>query len=139
MKKTAINLDSLPSPEAAFNRALELDLGKFKLLIISGTASVGPKRQTMYRGNFNAQCRQAYKNIKDLLTNRGFKISDVVKWTVYLKDIYKNYSRFNRARDDFFQENNISRNKMGASTCVEAKLCRKDLLVEIEAMALREK
>lgn len=139
MKKTAINLDSLPAPQASFNRAVEVDLGKFKLLIVSGTASVGPKRQTMYSGNFQAQTRQTYKNIKDILTSRNFKIKDVVKWKIYLKNINKYYQRFNRIRNNFFKENRVSRIDMGASACVEAKLCRKDLLVEIEATALREK
>lgn len=139
MKKTAINLDSLPCPESSFNRAVEVDIGKFKLLFISGTASVGPKRQTMYPKNFAAQARHTYKNIKDILTSRGFKIEDVVKWKIYLKDMDKYYQKFNRVRDTFFKENRVSRIDMGASACVEAKLCRKDLLVEIEATALKEK
>lgn len=139
MKKTAINLDFLPAPQASFNRAIEIGLGRFKLLFISGTASVGAKRQTMYRGNFQAQTRHTYKNIKDILDSRGLKIKDVVSWRVYLKDIGKYYRVFNRIRDSFFKENKVSRMNMGSSTCVEAKLCRKDLLVEIEAMALKEK
>lgn len=138
MKKTAINLDSLPAPEASFNRAVEINFGKFKLLIISGTASVGPRRQTMYKRNFEAQARHTYKNIKDILISRGFKIRDVVKWKVYLKDIKKYYKRFNKVRDGFFKENRVSRKDVGASACVQAKLCREDLLVEIEATALKQ-
>lgn len=138
MKKNAINLDSLPVPEASFNRALEIDFGKYKLLIISGTSSVGSKCETMYKGNFEAQARHTYKNIKDILTARGFKVSDVFKWKVYLKDIDKYYAPFNKIRDVFFKENKILRKDMGASVCVEARLCRKDLLIEIEAMAIKE-
>lgn len=139
MKKIAINLDFLPEPRASFNRAVGIDFGKYQLLIISGTASVGPKRETMYPGNFESQAKHTYKNIKDILTSRGFKVRDVIKWKIYLKDINKYYERFNKARDTFFKENGVLRKDIGASTCVEAKLCRKDLLVEIEAMALIEK
>lgn len=139
MKKTAINLNSLPAPQTSFNRALEIDFGKYKLLIISGTASVGSKCQTMYKGNFEAQARHTYKNIKDILTARGFKVSDVIKWKIYLKDIDKYYARFNKVRDNFFKENRVLRKDMGASVCVQAELCRKDLLVEIEVIALKEK
>ncbi|MDP1854386.1 MAG: Rid family hydrolase [Candidatus Omnitrophota bacterium] len=139
MKKTAINLKSLPAPQASFNRALEIDFGKYKLLIISGTASVGASRQTMYAGNFEAQARHTYKNIKDMLAGRKFEVSDVIKWKVYLKDIKRHYARFNKARDKFFKENKVSRKDMGASVCVQADLCRKDLFVEIEAVALKEK
>lgn len=139
MEKTIINLKSLPSPQASFNRALEINLGKYKLLIISGTASVGASRQTMYAGNFEAQVRHTYKNIKDILTARNFKVSNVIKWKIYLKNIKKHYGSFNKARDNFFKENKVSRKDMGASTCIQAKLCRNDLLVEVEAMALKEK
>ncbi len=139
MKKTAINLSSLPAPAASFNRALELDFGGHKLLIISGTASVGPKCRTMHKGKFDLQARQAYKNIKDILINRGLKVKDVVKWTIYLKNIDKDYALFNKVRDQFFKENKAARKDMGASVCVQAKLCRKDLLVEIEATALTKK
>lgn len=139
MRKTAINLDSLPAPEVSFNRALEIKFGKFKLLIIAGTASVGPRRQTMYPKDFERQAKHTYKNIKDILTSRGFGVKDVIKWRIYLKDINKYYKKFNKARDSFFKENKVSREEMGASTCIQAKLCREDLLVEIEATALREK
>lgn len=139
IKKTAVNLDSLPFPQASFNRAVEVALGGIRLLFISGTASVGPRRQTMSAGNFEAQARQTYKNIKDILKSRKLKVQDVVKWKIYLKDIDKYYERFNRIRDNFFKENRVTRRDMGASACVEAKLCRKDLLVEIEAIALKEK
>ncbi len=139
MEKTAINLKSLPAPQASFNRAIEIDFGKYKLLIISGTSSVGSKRQTMYKGNFEAQSRHTYKNIKDILVSRGFKVRDVIKWKIYLKDIKRHYARFNKVRNNFFKENKVLRKDMGASVCVQAELCRKDLLVEIEAMALKKK
>lgn len=138
MEKTVINLESLPAPKASFNRAVEINFGKYKLLIISGTASVGPRHQTMYPNDFMAQAKHTYKNIKDILTNRGFKVRDVIKWTIYLKDIKKHYNQFNKARDDFFRENRVFRADVGASTCVQAALCRKDLLVEIEAIAFKE-
>lgn len=57
---------------------------------------------------------------------------------VYLKNIDKHYSCFNKVRDEFFKENDIAREHSGASTCVEARLCRDNLLIEIEAVALKE-
>jgi len=137
MKKTAVNLISLPSPKAGFNRAVLVEFGSYSFLIISGTASVGPRRQTMHKGDFLRQAKQTYKNIKNILASRGFKVADVIKWKIYLKDIKKHYSLFNKARDDFFRQNKVSRKDMGASVCVQAELCRDDLLVEIEAVAFR--
>ncbi len=42
-------------------------------------------------------------------------------------------------RNEFFKENGIERKEMAPSTCVEAKLCREDLSIEIEAIAIKEK
>ena len=91
----------------------------------------------MHPNNFKAQVEQAYDNIFRLLLIRGFKIEDVIKWRVYLRDIRKHYREFNLYRNDFFRKHSIKRHHFGASVCVEAKLCRKELLVEIEAEALK--
>jgi len=92
----------------------------------------------MHPGDCEAQARYTYKNIKDILSSKGFGIRDVVKWTIFLRDISAQYETFNKIRDEFFRENNVGRKEMAASTCVEAKLCREDLTVEIEAVAVRE-
>jgi len=138
MKKTALNFDFLPRPEASFNRAYELDFGTYRVLIISGTASVGPNCETMFPHDFEAQVDQTYHNVKSILDERGFAVTDIVKWKIYLRDINKNYCAFNKRRDAFFTAQNMSRDEVGASVCVEAWLCRDDLFVEIEAIAVRE-
>ncbi len=138
IKKTPFNIDTLPAPEAGFPRGMELKTGNMRILIISGTSSVGPKCETMYPGDFEAQARHTLKNIKDLLSSRGFEVRDVIRWRIYLSDIAKYYDRFNKIRDEYFLNNGITRENMAASSCVEAKICREDLTVEIEADALRE-
>jgi len=138
MKKTSINPDFLPMSEAAFNRATEVDFGTYRWLSISGTASVGPERQTLYPDDFRSQVKQTYRNIVGILEERAYSVKDVIKWRVYLKDIYSHYDQFNVCRDSFFNEHNISREEVGSSVCVEAKLCREDLLVEIEAEAVKQ-
>ena len=137
MKKTPFNIDSLPAPEASFSRGLELDLGGYRLIFISGTASVGPQTQTMYPRDFEKQVRHTYKNIADLLASRNATISNIVKWTVFLRDM-ANYDEYCRLREEILAEHGVGRADYAASTCVEAHLCREDLQVEIEAMALIE-
>lgn len=137
MQREGINPDFLSVPEASFNRAHEVRLKDYTLLFISGTASVDPWRQTMYPGDFRAQVEHIYSNIFRILQSRGFELKDVIKWRVYLKDIKKFYAEFNICRDEFFRKHSIARNEFGASVCVEAKLCRDELLVEIEADALK--
>jgi 2-iminobutanoate/2-iminopropanoate deaminase len=135
MKKTPFNIDSLPAPRASFSRGLELEIAGHKLIFISGTASVGPKTQTMHRGDLEKQVRHTYRNIERLLASRGAKFRHVVRWTCYLRDM-ANYEEFCRLREDVFRRHGLQRKDYPASTCVEARLCREDLMVEIEAMAV---
>lgn len=118
---------------SSFSRGMRIDLGNFVLLIISGTASVDQNGQTVHVNDFDAQCERTFGNIAGLLTSEGASWKDIVKTTCYLSDM-KNYDRFNRARNRFFAQNRLE--FPPASTCVEAKLCRPDLLVEIEALAI---
>jgi enamine deaminase RidA (YjgF/YER057c/UK114 family) len=139
MKKRTINPSFLPSPKAAFNRACEIEIAGFKWLSISGTASVGPEKETLFENDFERQVEQTYENIKGILSENGYMITDIIKWRVYLKDMTTYYDEFNRCRDRFFKDNGIDREGVGASVCVQATLCREELLVEIEAEAIKEK
>lgn len=136
MKKKSINIPTLPAPDASFSRAMKLTLGNADLLFISGTSSVGQNKETMYPGDFEKQARHTYENIETILKSEGMSFSDVVKWTVFLKDM-KYYDRFEKVRAAVFAEKGLKKEHFPASTAVQAELCRKDLLIEMEAIAVR--
>ena len=135
MKKTPFNIDSLPAPKASFSRGLELEIAGFKVIFISGTSAVGPRTETVHKGDFEGQVRHTYKNIENLLAARGATFSHVVRWRCYLRDM-ANYEEFCRLREEIFREHGVERQDYPASTCVEARLCREDLQVEIECLAV---
>jgi enamine deaminase RidA (YjgF/YER057c/UK114 family) len=58
----------------------------------------------------------------------------VVRTTCYLRDIERDYAAFNEERTAFYQERELD--PLPASTGVQAILCRPELLVEIEAIAM---
>jgi enamine deaminase RidA (YjgF/YER057c/UK114 family) len=58
----------------------------------------------------------------------------VVRTTNYLRDIERDYEAFNEERTAFFAEQQLD--PLPASTGIQAILCRPDLLVEIEAIAM---
>lgn len=122
---------------SAFARGLKLELGNYKLLIISGTASVDDEGETLYKGDFRAQCWRTYRNISNLLEAEGGSWKDIVKTTCYLRDIERDYDDFNDVRNAFFEWNNLD--PLPASVGIQARLCREDLLVEIEAVAMLKK
>jgi len=121
---------------SSFSRGLRLDIKGTTILLISGTASVGDHGETLFPGDFRAQCWRTYENITALLESEGATWKDVVRTTCYLRDIERDYAAFNEIRTQFYKEQGL--NPLPASTGIQAILCRPDLLVEIEAMAVFE-
>jgi enamine deaminase RidA (YjgF/YER057c/UK114 family) len=119
---------------SSFSRGLRLDIKGITILLISGTASVDEYGRTIHVGDFRAQTWRTYQNITKLLEAEGATWKDVVRTTCYLRDIERDYEAFNEIRTQFFQEQGL--NPLPASTGIQAILCRPDLLVEMEAMAI---
>jgi 2-iminobutanoate/2-iminopropanoate deaminase len=122
-----------PRP-SSFSRALRIDVNGLAIVLISGTASVDEYGQTVHVGDFRAQIRRTYRNITDLLASAGATWKDVVRTTCYLRDIERDYAAFNEERTKFYAEQELD--PLPASTGIQAILCRPDLLVEIEAIAM---
>src|SRR5271157_5195920 len=122
-----------PKP-SSFSRALRLDIKGIAILLISGTASVDESGRTVHAGDFRAQAWRTYQNITHLLEAEGATWKDVIRTTCYLRDIERDYEAFNEIRTQFFKEQGLD--PLPASTGIQAILCRPDLLVEMEAMAI---
>jgi len=136
-KKAIVNarvLNEAPDYGSAFSRGLRIEIGNVVILLISGTASIDEHGNTVHAGDFRAQQRRTYANISGLLAAEGATWNDVVRTTCYLRDIERDYAAFNDERTNFFREQGLD--PLPASTGIQAILCRPDLLVEIEAIAM---
>ena len=118
----------------SFSRGIRFDLADKTLLLISGTASVDEAGRTAHAGDFRAQLWRTYRNITALLEAEGATWHDIVRTTCYLRDIECDYRDFNEIRTMFFEW--LGLDPLPASTGIQARLCREDLLVEIEAIAV---
>lgn len=121
---------------SSFSRGLRLDIKGVTILLISGTASVDEYGRTIHLGDFRAQTLRTYQNITKLLEAEGATWKDIIRTTCYLRDIERDYDTFNQVRTQFFKEQGLD--PLPASTGIQAILCRPDLLIEIEAMAIFE-
>ena len=119
---------------SSFSRGLRIDLDNLVILLISGTASIDEQGVSVHVGDFDAQLRRTYHNITGLLAAEGATWKDVVRTTCYLRDIERDYEAFNKGRTAFFGEQGLD--PLPASTGIQAILCRPELLVEIEAIAM---
>jgi enamine deaminase RidA (YjgF/YER057c/UK114 family) len=119
---------------SSFSRGLRIPLGTVDLLLISGTASIDEAGVSVHVGNFRAQLWRTYRNITRLLESEGATWHDIVRTSCYLRDIERDYRDFNEVRTAFFTW--LGLDPLPASTGIQARLCREELLVEIEAIAV---
>ncbi|HZC24141.1 MAG TPA: Rid family hydrolase [Candidatus Binatia bacterium] len=119
---------------SAFSRGMRIDLNGVTILLISGTASIDEHGHTVHVGDFRAQLRRTFENISKLLAAEGATWHDIVRTTCYLRDIERDYQAFNEERTTFYKLQGLD--PLPASTGIQAILCRPDLLIEIEAIAM---
>ena len=119
---------------SSFSRGMRIDIGNVVILLISGTASIDEQGVSIHIGDFRAQLRRTYQNIGALLAAEGATWKDIVRTTCYLRDIERDYEAFNEERTAFFKQQGLD--PLPASTGIQAILCRPELLVEIEAIAM---
>jgi 2-iminobutanoate/2-iminopropanoate deaminase len=122
------------SKPCAYSRGMRIDLDGLTILFISGTFSSDEHGNTVHVGDFRGQMRRTLENITGLLASEGCTWHDVVRTTCYLRDMDRDYEAFNEVRTAFYKELNLD--PLPASTGIEAKLCRPDLLIDIEAIAM---
>ena len=81
-------------------------------------------------GNPAAQARRAFENLKDVLTEAGATLDDIVMETEYVVDM-DHYKEIARVRSEYFPHNRP------AATLVEVRrLFKPELLFEVQAIAV---
>ena len=99
------------------------------MLFISGQGPFNPKTMEIVDGDVKAQTSQVLKNIDAILKEAGADFSNVVKTTVFLKDM-EDFSEINEVYVEYFGEHKPAR------SCVEVARLPKDIKVEIELIVV---
>ena len=115
---------------SAFSRGMVIDHEGYRTVYVSGTASINEKGESTYIGNAEIQTIDTLMNIGALLEDQGGSLSDVKSGVVYCKtaETYEAYKRSLR----------LLRIPEMPLVCVEADVCRHELLIEIELVAVIE-
>ena len=124
MEKEVIISKKAPAAIGPYSPALKVG----NLIFASGQISINPKTGEMIEGDIEAKTRMALENLKAVLEPYSIDIENVVKTTVFLKDM-NNFSRINKIYGEYFKE------KFPARSCVEVSRLPKDAEIEIEAIA----
>lgn len=102
------------------------------LLFLSGQLPICPEKGDIVATDIEGQTRQSLENVKAILASEGCTMDDVVKTTVFLKDI-ADFGKMNGVYAEFFSEGNYP-----ARSAFQVAALPKDALVEIEIVALKE-
>ncbi len=125
MGKRVIQTEKAPKAIGPYSQAIQA--GNF--LFLSGQIPIDPKTGESVKGDIRQQTRQVLENIKGVLESQKLGMEDVIKVTIFLKDI-GNFNQVNEVYAAYFPSSPPAR-----STVEVAKLPR-DAGIEIEAIAL---
>jgi 2-iminobutanoate/2-iminopropanoate deaminase len=99
---------------------------------VSGQGPLDPKIKKTVGLDIESQTKQTVENIKTILTAAGMTLSNVVKVSVFLKDM-NDFKKMNEIYSSYFQ------NDPPARTTVQAQLPLSDWLIEIDVIAFLSK
>ncbi|HDN75527.1 MAG: deaminase [Thermoprotei archaeon] len=114
-----------PKPIGPYSQAVKAG----NLLFISGQIPIDPRTGELVKGDFKDKVRRVLENIKEILREAGADLSDVVKVTVYLRDIRK-FNEFNEVYSSYFTK------EPPARVVVEVSNLPKGADLEVEAIAI---
>lgn len=125
-KKIIINSKKIPPAIGPYSPAVKVG----KILFTSGQLPIDPETGNIVRGDVQKQTKQILENLKILVELYSFTLENIVKTTVFLKDM-SDFTKFNQVYAEYFGE------KFPARSCVEVACLPKNAAIEIEAIAMK--
>lgn len=127
MHKTIIKTDKAPKAIGPYSQAVKI--GNF--IFLSGQIPIDPKTGELVNGDIKAQFELVIENIKNILSEAGASLHDIVKATLFLKDI-KEFSEINTIYGRYFDS------EPPARSTVEVSNLPKGAKFELEVIAYKE-
>lgn len=126
MGKKIVATYNAPQAIGPYSQGIEIESGK--MIFTSGQIPINPETDEIPEGIVE-QTRQSLKNLKGILEEAGVNLDNLVKTTVYLKDM-NDFQAMNKVYEEFF-------NTYPARSAIEVARLPKDVLIEIEGIAIK--
>lgn len=124
MIKEIVTTKSAPVAIGPYSQAVKYG----NMVFTSGAIGVYPETGAFPEGGVQAQAKQCLENLKAVLEASGSSLENVLKTTVFIKDM-NDFSKINEIYGQYFT------GKQPGRSCVEVARLPKDALIEIEAIA----
>lgn len=125
MEKKIISTKTAPEAIGPYSQAIAAN----GFLFTSGMIPINPETNQLVEGDIKVQAAQAFTNLKNLIEASGSSVEKVIKTTVFIKNMDE-FGAVNEIYKEFFDKD------FPARSCVEVARLPKDVLIEVEAVAL---
>lgn len=127
INKEIISTKKAPAAVGPYSQAVRFG----NIIYTSGTMGINPVTGLFAEGGIQGQTKSCIENLKAILEDSGSSLKNVIKTTVFIKDMDE-FSKINEIYSQYFVE------KQPGRSCVEVSRLPKDALIEIEAIAYVE-
>lgn len=124
-KRIVISNDKIPAAIGPYSPAVKVG----NMLFVSGQLPIDPEDGSIVGEDIKKQTKQVLENLKALLELYSYTLKNIVKTTVFLKDM-NDFAIFNQVYAEYFKE------EFPARSCVEVACLPKNATIEIEAIAM---
>ncbi|MDD3126254.1 MAG: RidA family protein [Candidatus Izemoplasmatales bacterium] len=121
-----INTQNAPAAVGPYSQAVLAG----NTLYVSGQIPFVAETMTVAGPDISSQTQQSLKNIKAIIEQAGFEITDIVRCTVFMRNM-NDFSTMNSEYQAFFADHKPAR------AAVEVSRLPKDVLVEIDAICVK--
>ncbi len=125
--KNVVKTDKALQAIGPYSQAIEVN----GMVYTSGVVPIDPATGNVVEGDIKVQAVRVFESMKALLEAAGSSCDDVVKTTVFIKDM-NDFAALNEIYADYFTGD------FPARSCVEVARLPKDVLIEMEAIALKK-
>ncbi len=126
MAKNVILSSAAPAPIGPYSQAVQSG----NMLFVSGQIALDPASGTLVTGSIEEETHRVMKNLQAILSEAKFTFSEVVKCTIFLKDM-NNFPKVNATYGSYFSS------EPPARETVEVSRLPKDVNVEISCIAVK--
>ncbi|HEX6889744.1 MAG TPA: RidA family protein [Chryseolinea sp.] len=126
MLKSAVYSENAPEPIGPYSQAIQAG----NMLFVSGQIAIQKSTGQLVLSNIEEETIQVMTNIREILTAAGMDFSNVVKSSIFMKDM-NNFPKINEVYGRYFKDNAPARES------IEISRLPKDVNVEISCIAVK--
>lgn len=126
MSRTVIHTSDAPEPIGPYSQAVLVN----DTLYVSGQIPLDPETNNLIKNDIKKETHQVMSNIREILSKAGMDFSNVVKCSIFVKDL-NNFADINAVYGEYFDD------ICPARETVEVSKLPKDVNVEISCIAVK--